>query len=97
MHFGSVAGGSKVDGGQWLTKGFTVNASGNVGYNKGPTDPVFNDHDGSRNDIGADGGRNYVVQGHLEDKAIPLWIDVDPIRVPKGGKITLKSLGVVGE
>ena len=96
VHFGTLSGPTKFISNSWLTTGFSKNKE-HAGINKGPPDPLYNNHDGTRNNIGASGGRNYIQQGHLEDKPIPLWIDADPIRVPKGGKITLKSLGVVGK
>ena len=66
-----------------------------VGSNKGPTDARYNDHDGTRNDIGMYGGHSYLVNGRTTNKPIPLNVRADPIAVPAGGIITIQSIGAV--
>ena len=60
---------------------------------KGPPDAQYNDHDGSRNDIGPNGGRNYLPNGRSTDKPIPIFFSVAPLAVPVGGVITIESTG----
>ena len=64
-----------------------------VGSNKGPTDARYNDHDGTRNDIGMYGGHSYLINGRTTNKPIPLGVRADPIVVPAGGIITIQSIG----
>ena len=61
--------------------------------NKGPTDPQYNDRDGSRNDIGMFGGHNFIPDGRTTNKPIVLGLDVAPIAVPVGGTVTIESTG----
>ncbi len=61
--------------------------------NKGPPGAQYNDHDGSRNDIGMKGGHGYLPDGRTTDKPIVLGIKADPIFVPAGGIITIQSTG----
>ena len=67
--------------------------SGTASQDKGLPDPQFNDHDGSRNDIGPNGGRNYLPNGRSTDKPIPIFFSVAPLAVPVGGVITIESTG----
>jgi len=67
--------------------------SGTASQDKGLPDPQFNDHDGSRNDIGPNGGRNYLPNGRSTDKPIPIFFSVSPLAVPVGGVITIESTG----
>ena len=60
---------------------------------KGPPDAQYNDHDGSRNDIGMKGGHSYLPDGRTTDKPIVLGIKAAPIFVPAGGVITIESIG----
>ena len=60
---------------------------------KGPPNAQYNDHDGSRNDIGMHGGHGYLPDGRTTDKPIVLGIKADPIFVPAGGIITIESTG----
>ena len=64
-----------------------------VGSNKGPTDAHYNDHDGTRNDIGMYGGHSYLINGRTTNKPIPLGVRAGPIAVPAGGIITIQSIG----
>ncbi len=61
--------------------------------NAGPPNAQYNDHDGSRNDIGGAGGHGYLPNGRTTDKPIPLSLDVAPVFVPAGGVITIQSTG----
>ena len=60
---------------------------------KGPPGAQYNDHDGSRNDIGGSGGHGYLPDGRTTNKPIVLGIKADPIFVPAGGIITIQSIG----
>ena len=59
----------------------------------GPPDSQYNDHDGSRNDIGMFGGHNFIPDGRTTNKPIVLGLDVAPIAVPVGGTVTIESTG----
>jgi hypothetical protein len=59
----------------------------------GPTDPQYNDRDGSRNDIGMFGGHNFIPDGRTTNKPIVLGLDIAPIAVPTGGTVTIESTG----
>ena len=63
--------------------------------NAGPPDPIHFDHDGSRNDIGPNGGRNYIPNGRTTDKPIPIFFTIEPQVVPTNGKVTINSTGAV--
>ena len=64
-----------------------------AGQNKGSPDDYHKDHDGSRNDIGANGGRNYIPDGRTTDKPIPIFFSLAPQAVPIGGTVTIESTG----
>ena len=66
---------------------------GKVGQNMGSPDDYHKDHDGSRNDIGANGGRNYIPDGRTTDKPIPIFFSLAPQAVPIGGTVTIESTG----
>jgi len=68
-------------------------ANGRSSKDKGPVDPIYRDHDGSRNDIGPNGGRNYMPNGRTTDKPIPIMFSASPIFVPSGGTVTIESTG----
>jgi len=68
-------------------------ANGRSSKDKGPVDPIYRDHDGTRNDIGPNGGRNYIPNGRTTDKPIPIMFSASPIFVPAGGVITIESTG----
>ena len=72
-------------------KGAKMN--GKAGQNKGSPDDYHKDHDGSRNDIGANGGRNYIPDGRTTDKPIPIFFSLAPQAVPIGGTVTIESTG----
>ena len=70
-----------------------VRMNGKAGQNKGSPDDYHKDHDGSRNDIGANGGRNYIPDGRTTDKPIPIFFSLAPQAVPIGGTVTIESTG----
>ena len=61
--------------------------------NAGSTNGADKDHDGSRNDIGPNGGRNYFPKGRTTDKPIPISFTIAPQIVPIGGTVTIESTG----
>jgi hypothetical protein len=61
--------------------------------NAGNPSVLFNDHDGSRNDIGPNGGRNYIPNGRTTDKPIPILFTIEPQIVPSNGTVTIESTG----
>jgi len=67
--------------------------NGRSSKDKGPVDPIYRDHDGTRNDIGPNGGRNYIPDGRTTDKPIPIFFSVAPQAVPIGGTVTIESTG----
>jgi hypothetical protein len=67
--------------------------NGKAGQNKGSPDDYHKDHDGSRNDIGANGGRNYIPDGRTTDNPIPIFFSLAPQAVPTGGTVTIESTG----
>jgi len=68
-------------------------ASDSPAINAGPSDPQYNDRDGSRNDIGMFGGHNFIPDGRTTNKPIVLGLDIAPIAVPTGGTVTIESTG----
>ena len=67
--------------------------NGKAGQSKGSPDDYHKDHDGSRNDIGANGGRNYIPDGRTTNKPIPIFFSLAPQAVPIGGTVTIESTG----
>ena len=63
------------------------------GKDAGSPKDADKDHDGSRNDIGPNGGRNYIPNGRTTDKPIPISFTIAPQIVPIGGTITIESTG----
>jgi hypothetical protein len=61
--------------------------------NKGHPDVTHQDKDGSRNDIGPSGGRNYLTNGTTTNGPIPISFTADPLAVPIGGTVTIQSTG----
>ena len=72
-----------------------MNPNGNVksGMDAGSPKDLDKDHDGSRNDIGPNGGRNYIPNGRTTDKPIPISFTIAPQIVPVGGTVTIESTG----
>ena len=70
-----------------------VPEAGSPAINAGPPDAQYNDHDGTRNDIGMYGGHSYLVNGKTTNKPIVLGLQAAPIAVPVGGIITIQSTG----
>ena len=60
---------------------------------KGHPDIPHQDKDGSRNDIGQSGGRNYLTNGTTTNGPIPISFTADPLAVPIGGTVTIESTG----
>ena len=60
---------------------------------KGHPDVTHQDRDGSRNDIGPSGGRNYLTNGTTTNGPIPISFTADPLAVPVGGSVTIESTG----
>jgi hypothetical protein len=63
--------------------------------NAGPSDALFNDIDGSRNDQGAYGGHSYDPTGRTTLKPVVLSGDVSPLYVKRGGAVTIKARAAV--
>ena len=61
--------------------------------NKGHPDVTHQDFDGTRNDIGDTGGRNYIPNGTTTDKTIPISFSIAPQAVQVGGTVTIESTG----
>lgn len=61
--------------------------------NAGSPNEADKDHDGSRNDIGPNGGRNYIPNGRTTDKPIPISFTIAPQIVPIGGTVIIESTG----
>jgi hypothetical protein len=76
-----------------LANGDFTLASDSPAKNAGPPASSYNDRDGSRNDVGRYGGHNFIPNGRTTDKPIVLSLDVAPIFVPVGGKVTIESTG----
>ena len=89
-HYDTISDASEGSG--FLSnKGAKMN--GKAGQNKGSPDDYHKDHDGSRNDIGANGGRNYIPDGRTTNKPIPIFFSLAPQAVPIGGTVTIESTG----
>jgi hypothetical protein len=69
--------------------------TGSPSINAGPTDALFNDIDGSRNDQGAYGGHSYDPTGRTTLKPVVLSGDVNPLYVKRGGAVTIKARAAV--
>jgi hypothetical protein len=63
--------------------------------NAGPSDALFNDIDGSRNDQGAYGGHSYDPTGRTTLKPVVLSGDVSPLYVKRGGAVIIKARAAV--
>ena len=73
----------------------TSMAQGKASSDKGPPDTIHFDHDGSRNDIGPNGGHNFIPNGRTTDKPIPITFDLSLPAVPIGGTISMESSGII--
>ena len=100
VHADLVSGGvtnvSAITGNPQFTNSNNLNfslKSDSPCINKGPEDARYNDRDGSRNDIGMYGGHSFIPNGRTTNKPIVLSLDVAPIFVPVGGKVTIESTG----
>jgi len=63
--------------------------------NAGPSDAIFNDIDGSRNDQGAYGGHSYDPEGRTTLKPVVLSGEVAPLYIKRGGAVTVKAHAAV--
>ena len=78
-HFDNVMGGDpKFDTSDW-----SLNA-GSVLLNAGPAEPEYNDHDGSRNDVGMHGGHAYDPAGKTSVNPVVLSGDQSIFRLNLG-------------
>jgi hypothetical protein len=89
-HYDTVSNTSEGSG---FLSNTVARMNGKAGQNKGSPDDYHKDHDGSRNDIGANGGRNYIPDGRTTDKPIPIFFSLAPQAVPIGGTVTIESTG----
>jgi hypothetical protein len=64
-------------------------------HDVGPSDALYNDIDGSRNDQGAYGGHSYDPTGRTTLKPVVLSGDVSPLYVKRGGAVTIKARAAV--
>ena len=87
----------------WLGNG---SAGGVVGVNNvsdgsvvdlGPPEPRFNDHDGSRNDIGQTGGHAYDLNGTTANRPVILSAELAPLTIQQGvtGTVKIKTRAAV--
>jgi hypothetical protein len=77
--------------GDWF-QGLTANSAG---QNAGPSDAIYNDLDGTRNDIGATGGHAYDPTGRTTTKPVVLSGEVSPLYVKRGQAVTIKARAAV--
>ena len=89
-HYNTISDVSRASG---FLSNTVARMNGKAGQNKGSPDDYHKDHDGSRNDIGANGGRNYIPDGRTTDKPIPIFFSLAPQAVPIGGTVTIESTG----
>lgn len=66
-----------------------------VGKDAGPSDAIYNDLDGTRNDIGATGGHAYDPTGRTTTKPVVLSGEVSPLYVKRGQAVTIKARAAV--
>ena len=67
-----------------------VGTSNSTTVDKGPPEPEYNDHDGTRNNIGINGGHYYDPNGKTTNKPIVLSGDLEPIHLKKGEVTTIR-------
>ena len=77
--------------GDWM-QGLTASSAGK---NVGPSDAIYNDLDGTRNDIGATGGHAYDPTGRTTTKPVVLSGEVSPLYVKRGQAVTIKARAAV--
>jgi hypothetical protein len=77
--------------GDWQ-QGLTTTSEGK---NAGPSDAIYNDLDGTRNDIGATGGHAYDPTGRTTTKPVVLSGEVSPLYVKRGQAVTIKARAAV--
>ena len=66
--------------------------------NAGPPDAIYNDRDGTRNDIGFTGGPLYNPSLATTDLPIAFWLDAQPRKILKGvqNTIRIEAAGAAG-
>jgi len=74
-----------------------LNVTSGDGVDLGPPEPRFNDHDGSRNDIGKNGGHAYDSNGTTASRPVILSAQLAPMTIQKGviGTVKIKTRAVV--
>jgi hypothetical protein len=70
-------------------------AANSAGKNAGPIDAIYNDLDGTRNDIGATGGHAFDPTGRTTTKPVVLSGEVSPLYVKRGQAVTIKARAAV--
>ena len=68
----------------------TTLAIGSACRNAGPPDAIYNDRDGTRNDIGYTGGPLYNPANYVTDLPLAFWLDATPRKVLKGVNNTIR-------
>jgi hypothetical protein len=63
------------------------------GTNLGHPDGIYQDHDGTRANTGANGGCRYIPNGRTTNKPIPISFSATPETIPSNGQLTIKSAG----
>jgi hypothetical protein len=73
------------------------NISTGTGVDLGPPEPRFNDHDGSRNDIGKNGGHAYDSNGTTASRPVILSAELAPLTIQQGvtGTVKIKTRAAV--
>ena len=73
------------------------NISTGDGVDLGPPEPRFNDHDGSRNDIGKNGGHAYDSNGTTASRPVILSAELAPLTIQQGvtGTVKIKTRAAV--
>jgi len=80
--------------GPTLSSSFALGAS-SPSKDKGPSDAIYNDIDGSRNDQGAYGGHSYDPEGSSTLKPVVLSGEVSPLYIKRGGAVTVRARAAV--
>ena len=74
-----------------------ANVTSGDGVDLGPPEPRFNDHDGSRNDIGKNGGHAYDSNGTTASRPVILSAQLAPMTIQQGviGTVKIKTRAAV--
>lgn len=94
---GQVSNNVNVDPNLVIGTGGEINFlnNGSPSREAGPSDALFNDIDGTRNDQGAYGGHSYDPTGRTTLKPVVLSGDINPLYVKRGGAVTIKARAAV--